>query len=245
MIRLLPLSDILKRWSQYVLVAMLICPAGCFLIPREVHGVYQDRRIDQPFDAVGGPASPARVSVWRQGPDNSHKFVEWPSGTGEWIDSRDLVRKAQMHLERCGTERREFHAEPASIDLVHRTPSGFRSPLNLALEPIWTIVSLRPTILVETAGTIQHYSQVQASPPDAMRQPGEIIHANVFLNGGFHYGLHLPYAPEPRWTSPEAGTCIFDSREVSATQRMIDHPTRPLRLVRDGEVWRVELASQP
>jgi len=106
-------------------------------------------------------------------------------------------------------------------------------------------VSLQPLILVETPGTIQNFWYVQAQPADAPPQPGEVRSASVFLNEGFHYGLHMPHTPEPRWTSPEAGERIYDTREVSPTERAIDHPTRPLRLVREGEFWRVELVQQP
>jgi len=207
--------------------------------------VYLDRRTDQPFDAIGQPATPARVGEWMQGVDNYHVFLEWPSGNGNWIDSRDIIRNARLHLEQCGAVRRTLHLDPFSIVLVHRTPAGVLSPLNLALAPIWTIASLQPLILVETAGTVQKFSYVQAHPADAPPQPGEVRSASVFLNEGFHYGLHMPHTPEPRWTSPEAGERIYDTREVSPTERAIDHPTRPLRLVREGEFWRVELVQQP
>ncbi len=89
------------------------------------------------------------------------------------------------------------------------------------------------------------YWHVDVQPDDLTRRAGVPTKANVFLNGGFHYGLHVPYASEPRWTSPEAGDRIYDTRGVSPTERMIDHPARPLRLVRENAFWRVELAAQP
>lgn len=215
---------------------------GCVLLPREVRGICIDRRSDQPLDANGQAASPARVGERIHGVE-SHKFLEWPSGNGSWADSRDVTCRSTSHLERTGAERRELTIDPFNVDLVARSPLGLVLSVHSAIEPIWTIVSLTPLILVETPGTIQYLLHVYATPDDSTRQPGEMTKASVFLNGGFHYGLQVPYTATPRWTSPEAGERIYKAREVSPTEQMIDHPTRPLRLVRDGDVWRVELAN--
>ncbi|MBX3387462.1 MAG: hypothetical protein KF768_12910 [Phycisphaeraceae bacterium] len=231
-----------------VSVPLLFHLGGCFIVPHTTRGIYLDARDDQPFERTANPAAPARVSMRVHGKE-AYKFLEWLSGRGDWIDSRDIVRQSVRHLERAGAERRAFTQDLALIDLVFRTPRGSVSPNNSVIEPIWTIVSLDPLILVESQGTIQgtmhSYWHVSAQPDDSSRQPGALTKANVFLNGGFHYGLNVPDTPEPRWTSPQAGDRIFVSREVSPTERAIDHPTRPLRLVRDGSSWRVELAQQP
>jgi len=167
------------------------------------------------------------------------------AGDDVWVDSRTLTSSASDHLRSAGALRARINIEADQIDLVRRTPSGVIDPFPFALQPIWTIVSLEPLILVESPGTIQVYSDVQADPVESTSSAVGPAAAWVFLNGGFHYGLHMPHTPEPRWTSPEAGERIYDTREVSPTERAIDHPTRPLRLVREGEFWRVELVQQP
>jgi len=238
-----PHANRVRRGIWAVSIPLLFSLGGCYFVPKTTRGIYLDFRDDQPYAQTANPAAPARVSIQVHG-DESHKFLEWPSGLGDWIDSRDVTRRASRHLEHVGVSRQEVRIEPENIDLVSRTPAGVVSPLPLAIEPIWTIVSLDPLILVESPGTIQLFSHIHATPDDDNRQ-GQSARASVFLNGGFHYGLHMPHTPEPRWTSPEAGERIYDTREVSPTERAIDHPTRPLRLVREGEFWRVELVQQP
>jgi len=234
-----------KAWLLRLAFLMPIC-FGCstqtWFLPHTKQGAFSDVKLDQPLNVIGSPAFPARISFWTHA-DNVERFLEWPSGTGDWRDSRDAIRRAQEHLERAGAKRREISMEPELMDLARRTADGHTDRVRSAFTPIWTIVSLEPLIIVESPGTIQS-NNLHADPVD-LTSNVEGQEALVFLNSGFHYGLHVPYSAEPRWTSPEAGERIYDTREVSPMERAIDHPTRPLRLVREGEFWRVELVQQP
>lgn len=83
-----------------------------------------------------------------------------------------------------------YARDPSLIDVVARSPSGLVLPQHSAIEPIWTIASLEPLILVESQGLIQgtmhSYWHVDVQPDDSTRQPGSPTKASVFLNGGFH-----------------------------------------------------------
>lgn len=219
---------------------MFVVMVGCgspFLLPQTNRGLYVDVLVEQPLGTDGQPAYPARVSVHGQGV-YVENFLEWPMPDGAWIDSRDVTHRAEQHLEASKARRHQRMLDPSQIDIVRRGRNGEPGGVHQAVEPIWTIVSLDPLLLVESQGTIQLWDEAQVDVDDLSRRSDGPTKARILLGRGFNHGLRIPYSPEPRWTSPAAGERIYHTNEVSPTERIIECPGRPIRLIRDGQFWK-------
>jgi hypothetical protein len=241
-----------------VLLALLPGLAGC--LTHQYPRAYGDLREDQPWIGPGERAK-AAISAWSDIAGNGDIWLEWLDGHGKVAAvARTVVEDSHNYL--CRTGERQMMSEdsrPWPRGLLSVPRSSVSAPryclpgdsvwlaevqkehpefqdMISVVSPIWTIVSVRPVVLVAGPGQIQYGDD----PGLGVYQPMNLHIAKrtyFTLGRGLAYGTQVPFSEEPRWFSPDMSGPPQAAEHVDENHRRIPVLWGSLLLTREGSRW--------